>query len=160
MTITIQQDGAKSHIKNNDTFFAQALEASGIKAKMTTQPANLPNCNLCNLGFFRAIQAANDEAMTSEEELISAVQKTYQEYPKEKINYTWLMLQSCLNEILECHGGNDYAIAHMNKQGLELNSNLPIVLDVTKHALFLTEQENYTSDEDYPVDDSYDMYFE
>ncbi|KAL7566128.1 hypothetical protein ACA910_003899 [Epithemia clementina (nom. ined.)] len=127
---------------------------------MTTQPGNLPDLNLCDLGFFRAIQAANDEAMSSEANLIAAVEKTYQEYPKEKINYTWLTLQSCLNAIIDNHGGNDYSIEHMNKPGLERSSNLPLVLDVTKHALFLTEQENCTSNEDYILDSSNDVSFD
>ncbi|KAL7564246.1 hypothetical protein ACA910_012273 [Epithemia clementina (nom. ined.)] len=159
-TIVIQQDGAKSHIKNDDVAFMQALQANGLKAKMTTQPANSPDCNLCDLGFFRAIQAANDEAMATEADLIAAVEKTYRDYPKEEINFTWLTLQSCLNAILECHGGNDYSIPHMNKRGIAQNSNLPLVLDVTPHAMFLTEEENYTSDENYILDSSNDISFE
>ncbi|KAL7557667.1 hypothetical protein ACA910_021091 [Epithemia clementina (nom. ined.)] len=107
-----------------------------------------------------ATTAANDEAMVTEADLIAAVEKTYRDYPKEEINFLWLTLKSCLNAILKCHQGNDYSIPHMNKQGLAQHSNLPLVLDVTLHTMFLTEEENYTNDKNYILDSSNDISFE
>jgi hypothetical protein len=64
-TIRIQQDGAKAHIRDDDEWFAESLayleETTGITAKLFTQPANSPDLNVLDLGFFRAIQSANDE---------------------------------------------------------------------------------------------------
>ncbi|KAL7578224.1 hypothetical protein ACA910_012647 [Epithemia clementina (nom. ined.)] len=147
-TIRIQQDGAKSHIKENDEEFKIALSESGLNACLFTQPANSPDLNLCDLGFFRAIQSANDEAMTCENDLIQAVQRAYQEYPKELLNKTWLTLQSVMNSILEAHGNNNYTIIHMNKNGLEKKDLLPTVLNVTEHAQVFTEDFSPTDDDD------------
>ncbi|KAL7558865.1 hypothetical protein ACA910_003396 [Epithemia clementina (nom. ined.)] len=72
--------------------------------------------------------------MESEGELIEAVQHTYQEYPKELLNRTWLTLQSVMKSMLEAHGDNNYAMVHMNKEGLQKKDLLPTVLKVTNYA--------------------------
>ena len=41
---------------------------------------------------------------------------------------------TCMNSIIECNGGNNYAIPHMNKTGLEREDNLPIYIPVTAAA--------------------------
>jgi hypothetical protein len=38
-----------------------------------------------------------------------------------------------MNDIIECHGGNDYQTTHINKAGLE-RDNLPISIPVTANA--------------------------
>ena len=54
--IFIQQDGAKTHIQEDDKFFNDALVETGINAELYTQAVNSPDVNLLDLGFFRAIQ--------------------------------------------------------------------------------------------------------
>jgi hypothetical protein len=146
-TIRIQQDGAKAHIRDDDEMFAESLayleETTGIKAKLYTQPANSPDMNVLDLGFFRAIQSANDEVSNDELQLIEHVTKSYDEYPKEKINHVWLTLQMCYNSIIDDHGGNGYRLGHMGKEQLERNGQLPISLEVTNQAMVvLGEQGN------------------
>ena len=53
--IFIQQDGVKNHIHEDDKLFNAALEENGVNAELYTQLANLPDVNLLDLGFFRAI---------------------------------------------------------------------------------------------------------
>ena len=50
--IMIQQDGAKSHFKNDDAVFLQALQDVSLNAEMITQPTNSPDLNMNDLGFF------------------------------------------------------------------------------------------------------------
>ena len=50
--IYIQQDGANSHIGEDDKEFKEALEGQDINAKLYTQAANSPDVNLLDLGFF------------------------------------------------------------------------------------------------------------
>jgi hypothetical protein len=137
-TIRIQQDGAKAHIPENDAWFTESLDelksAVGLEATLYTQPANSPDVNVLDLGFFRAIQSANDEVSKDELQLIEHVKKAFDNYPKEKINHVWLTLQSCYNSIIDANGGNDYKIPHMGKERLERLGQLPAVLDVTNHA--------------------------
>ena len=132
--IWLQQDGAKSHILDDDMEFKEAVDAIGLNLTVSTQSPNSPDTNILNLGFFRAIQSLNDDCPANEEELIKSVEKAYGEYSLRKLNHVWLTLQSCFNMIIENNGGNDYKIPHMGKESLERRGLLPKVLDVTPTA--------------------------
>ena len=132
--IWLQQDGAKSHILEDDVEFKEAVDKIGLNRTMFTQSPNSPDTNILNLGFFRAIQSFNDDCPANEEELIKSVEKAYGEYHYHKLNHVWLTLPSCLNMIIENDGGNDYKIPHMGKESMERRGLLPKVLDVTPGA--------------------------
>jgi hypothetical protein len=55
--IILQQDGAPCHILSNDAVFKKAAEKMGLDISILTQPANSPDLNILDLGFFRAIMA-------------------------------------------------------------------------------------------------------
>ena len=130
----MQQDGARSHILEDDVEFKEVVDEIGLNLTVYTQLPNSPDTNILNLGFFRAIQSFNDDCPANEEELIKSVEKAYGEYPLCKLNHVWLTLQSCLNMIIENDGGNDYKIPHMGKESLERRGLLPGVLDITPTA--------------------------
>ena len=132
--IQLQQDGAKSHILEDDLEFKEAVAEIGLNLTVFTQLPHLPDTNILDLGFFRAIQLFNDDCPANEEELIKSVEKAYGEYPYCKLNRVWLTLQSCLNMIIENDGGNDYKVPHMGKESLDRRGLLPGVLDVTPAA--------------------------
>ena len=132
--IRLQQDGAKSHILENDVEFKEAVDKIGLNLTVFTQSLNLPDTNILDLGFFRAIQSFNDDCPANEEELIKLVEKAYGEYPMYKLNYVWLTVPSCLNMIIENDGGNDHKILHMRKESMESRELLPGVLDITPAA--------------------------
>ena len=138
-SITIQQDGAPTHIAVNDDEWLETLEELGLpedKIKLYTQPANSPDLNLNDLGFFNALQSYYYQRCPSNAmEPIDMVKECYNEYPANKINRIWLTLQSCLNEIIINHGGNQYKIPHMNKERLERQNRLPESLEVCADAL-------------------------
>ena len=50
--ILIQQDGAKRYISADDNEFNEALIDQNINAELYAQPANSPDVNLLDLGFF------------------------------------------------------------------------------------------------------------
>ena len=132
--IWIQQDGAKSHINTDDEEFRQAIQDQELNAGLYTQAANSPDVNLLDLGFFRAIQSVNDAAPKNKEELIQSVQLAYANYPRNRLNQTWLTLQSVFNQIILCNGDNKYDIEHLSKEKLERAGKLPNVLDVVDEA--------------------------
>ena len=76
------------------------------------------------------IQSFNDAAPKNKEELIHSVQDAYTNYPRKRLNRTWLTLQSLFNQIILCNGDNDYNIEHLSKEKLERTGQLPNVLDV------------------------------
>ena len=133
--IFIQQDGAKNQISENDKEFNDTLTEKGINAKLYMQAANLPDINLLDLGFFfRAIQSFNDATPKNDEELIESVSTAYDNYPRYKINQTWLTPQCCFNQIFMHNGDNDYNIEHIAKDKLECIGKLPDIMDVVEDA--------------------------
>ena len=132
--IQLQQDGAKSHILDDDEDFKEAVDEIGLNLTIYTQSPNSPDTNILDLCFFRAIQSFKDDCPANEEELIKSVEKAHCEYPLRKLNHVWLTLLSCLNMIIENDGGNDYKILHMGKGSLEWRGLLPWVLDVAPTA--------------------------
>ena len=81
--IWLQQDGAKSHILDDNKEFKEAVDDIGLNFTVYTQLPNSPDTNILDLGFFRAIQSFNNDCPTNEEELIKSVEKAYGEYPME-----------------------------------------------------------------------------
>ena len=147
--IGLQQDGAKSHILEDNVEFKEVVDKIGLNLTMFTQSPNSPDTDILNLGFFRAIQLFNDYCPANEEELIKSVEKPYGEYPWHKLNLVWLTLQSCFNMIIENDGGNNYKIPHMGKESKERRGLLPQVLDITPAAnAWLNPMMNDNSDQD------------
>ena len=122
MKIRIQQDGAPGHHSPDDEEWCEIVESMGLTGKVVlfNQPANSPDTNLCDLGFFNSIQARyNKEAPKRVEDIISCVDKALKEYPSSLLNRLWITHMSVMNEIILCNGNNDYKIPHMNKERLE-----------------------------------------
>jgi hypothetical protein len=118
-SVTIQQDGAKSHISENDPEFIQRLER--IKGtwniSILTQPARSPDLNHLDLSFFRALQTEQwkFQQATNVDELITQVERAYMEFDPRKIEKGYVTLQSVLDEIILSNGDNNYRIPHMKK---------------------------------------------
>ena len=70
----------------------------------------------------------------NEEELIQSVQVAYVNYPRKRLNCTWLTLHSVFYQIILCNGDNDYNIKHLSKEKLKRTGQLPNVLDVVDEA--------------------------
>ena len=49
--IWLQQDGAKSHILEDNVEFKEAVDKIGLNLTMYTQSPNLPDTNILDLGF-------------------------------------------------------------------------------------------------------------
>lgn len=136
--IRVQQDGAKSHVDPTDPLLLQGLQELEIENKVLlyTQPANSPDVNINDLGFFRALQSEYYKSTPGNaREIIQCVQQAYVAYNSNKINRIWLSLMSCLNEIVEHHGDNNYKIPHIGKERLERIGELPIALPVCEVAV-------------------------
>jgi hypothetical protein len=136
--IRIQQDGATSHIDADDEEFWMGLVELGVfqKILLYKQPANSPDVNINDLGYFRALQSLYHQYCPNDEAgIIQFVNRAYTDYDPIKINDIWLTMMSCLNCIIDDNGGNDYKIPHLNKNTLRLEQALPVSLIVTGTAL-------------------------
>lgn len=50
-------------------------------------------------------------------------------FPTEELNNVFLTLQSCMVEVMQTLGGNNYKIPHINKKKLIRNAQLPETID-------------------------------
>ncbi|KAG7365642.1 hypothetical protein IV203_025083 [Nitzschia inconspicua] len=136
--IILQQDGAKAHLPDDDPLFAaKVTELFGdpTAVKLYTQPAQSPDLNVNDLGFFNSLQSRYYQTAPKDGlELIEMVEETYKNYPAKKLNRIWLTLQSVMNQVINQRGDNDYTIPHMKKKVLERQNQLPLSLDVTAEA--------------------------
>ena len=125
-TIFIQQDNAKPHILPDDPVFAEAVANTGLKLKLMQQPANSPDLNVLDLGFFRSIQSLTNCLSTKTlKEFIKGVQEEFAAYESSKLNRIFLSLMNCMAEIMNNAGGNEYKQTHANKDRFERLGQLP-----------------------------------
>ncbi|XP_071740997.1 uncharacterized protein [Rutidosis leptorrhynchoides] len=117
--IFIQQDNARPHINVNDREFLEASSREGFDIKLCFQPPNSPDLNVLDLGFFPAIQSLQEqEPLGSIDELVSAMQNSFDRMQSRELNNVFLALQTCMKEIMKVQGGNNYQIPHIGKSRL------------------------------------------
>ncbi|XP_042035315.1 uncharacterized protein LOC121781669 [Salvia splendens] len=134
--IYIQQDNAKPHLKSSDLQFEAIASTDGFKFHLVSQPANSPDTNVLDLGFFRAIQSLQDDKLaTNIDELLANVWSSFEELTPQTLNKVFLTLQSCLTKIIEVHGSNNYKIPHLNKDRLSRTVGLPTSLEVEENLI-------------------------
>ena len=76
--------------------------------------------------FFSAIQSLQyKEAPKTIDELITAVEKSFDAFSSIRSNHIFITLQQCMVEIMKVRGTNDYKIPHMNMISLEKEGRLP-----------------------------------
>jgi len=140
--IITQQDGAPTHINPGDHEWMETLTEMGLdeKIRLITQPANSPDLNINDLGFFNALQSMCYCTTPSNElELIEMVEQNYKDYPCNKINQIWVTTQTAFNNVLDNFGGNKYKMTHMGKEKLEKQGRLPRVIEVNPFASYFLE---------------------
>ncbi|PNX75296.1 mariner transposase [Trifolium pratense] len=140
--IFIQQDNARTHIDINDEEFCRAASQDGFDIRLMYQPANSPDLNVLDLGYFRAIQSIqHTESPNSIDELVKAVEHSFEIFSPWKSNRIFLSLQMCMIEIMKNRGSNKFKTPHLKKESLERRGQLPtrlkcdaaLVQDVLKY---------------------------
>lgn len=124
--IFIQQDNARTHIDIDDEEFCEAAKKNGFDIRLMCQPPNSPELNVLDLGFFRAIQSLQQKKVSQTiDELVNAVEMSFDEFSPIKSNHIFLTLQMCMDEIMKAKGSNRFRISHMKKKVLERQGQLP-----------------------------------
>ncbi|XP_021839791.2 uncharacterized protein [Spinacia oleracea] len=135
-TIWIQQDNARPHIFPNDPEFLEEANKYGFDIHLICQPAQSPDLNVLDLGFFRGIQSLQHQKFPKNvTELVQSVHDAYMEYDPKSLNHTWLQLQYVMVEILKQKGGNNYKSPHQGKKRLERLGLLPTDTQIQQHII-------------------------
>jgi len=146
--VNTQQDGTKAHLKPTDHDLSTELEALGSEGEigLCTQPAQSPDLNINDLGFFNSLQSrCHCTTPKNEMELIAMVEAAFEEHPMATLKKLWIALQSAMNETIKCAGHNQFKIPHMNKDKLEREGRLPMRLLVDESAKCCLEDEQNTA---------------
>ena len=135
--VVIQQDGASSHIDDDDPEFEAVARTGNWNISLETQPAKSPDLNVLDLSFFRALQSHQWRSgfVNTMEELILQVERAYREFETRKIDFAFLTLQCCIDDTLSTYGSNNYCIRHMGKEAMLRAGTLPISIVPSATAL-------------------------
>ncbi|CAN0422231.1 unnamed protein product, partial [Ascophyllum nodosum] len=133
--IWVQQDNARPHNINDDPELRAAMSSDGWDIRMINQPANSPDTNVLDLGFFRSVQSLQDRTTPRNiGDLVKAVKDAWNDDPPDVLNRVWLSLQACLEQIMLAGGDNDYKISHLRKGRLQDAGTLPWSLECSEEA--------------------------
>lgn len=114
--IVIQHDGAGPHNgKGNTAALTAAGLANGWHIKFRTQPAQSPDLNIMDLGFFHSLKArASHLKMDANNlpELIAKVKEAFAQYPWQTLQNIWAHQIECWRIILQVDGDNQYPQLH------------------------------------------------
>jgi len=104
----------------------------GLNVSIECQPANSPDLNVLDLGFFNAIQSLQHTRSTKNiDELVDAVKESFEQLHYSKLNNVFLTLQTVMDEIILVNGRNNYKIKHMSKAKLEREGRLPVSVTIS-----------------------------
>ncbi|KAK1944846.1 hypothetical protein P3T76_003379 [Phytophthora citrophthora] len=121
--VVLQHDNAKPHVPPGDPEVLAACTKDGWDMKVSPQPANSPDFNVLDLGFFASLQSLQHKQKAKTiEDLVNNVDDAFKNLHYSAIDKVFLTLQSVLHASMAVDGGNRYKIPHLAKQQLE-NSN-------------------------------------
>jgi len=108
--IWLQHDGARPHTaKVNETEYKKNRSKHGFIITVCQQAPQSPDVNIEDIAFFNSLQSDTScVSMSNLFELRDAVNKCYEEYPTERLEACWRILNINLRGILESEGDNDY----------------------------------------------------
>jgi hypothetical protein len=140
----IQHNNSPVHFNSNHTDWTTASQMGGWSIGLKNQCPNSPDTNECDLGFFWMLQLERWKFPCAKnvDELIEHMQEAFDLLDPRSIDANFLTLQSCLDEIIQCHGGNDYRIPHLGKKKrcAALVGKLPDALPVSDAAKMVIEE--------------------
>ncbi|XP_057248151.1 uncharacterized protein LOC125493763 [Beta vulgaris subsp. vulgaris] len=117
-------------------------------ARLIQQPPNSPDMNILDLGYFRVLQTLQYRKSPRKiDQLVAAVNESWEELHPKTLSNVWMSLQFYLNEVIKVCGNNEYDEPHAKKSQLEDLGLLPeevgaAVEDVHKAVQFIAEHKN------------------
>ena len=120
--IVVQQDGARPHTgKGNLDALRQAGNEGHWSINLIMQPAQSPDLNINDLGFFRSLKTRVLETkFDTVEKMMEVVYDEYERYDAETLERVWQCLFAVYNKVLEELGGNGYKLEHTGTRQAQL----------------------------------------
>ena len=133
----IQQDGASSHIAENDPEFVAAATEGLWSISLLTQSPKSPDLNVLNLSFFWTLQSHQwrNGIANNLDELIMRVEQAFKTFEPRKLDFGFLTLQCCIDDALCNYDNNNYVIRHMGEEAMLHEGTLPVSIVLSGRAL-------------------------
>ena len=126
--VLVRQDNAPAYRINNDPDIIAAGTADGWDIKFINHPANSPDTNNLDPGFFNYIQSLQDcTTLSTVDELVTEVRWIFDAQQPAVLGRVWTTYQAVLQEIMPAKGDNTFKIPHLHKRRsvVELQSGWP-----------------------------------
>lgn len=134
--LVIQHDGAPAHNgKGNEAYWPEMLQRMYPRRKITiiTQPAQSPDLNINDLGFFNSLQSlAADTDPENLSALMDSVEECYWNYDAQTLERVWQAQFNMYNCILQAKGGNNYAQPHTGVSKRQRRGELAVEVKASK----------------------------
>ena len=115
--VFVQQDNAPAHNIGDDPDIVAAGTADGWDIRLLNQPANSPDTNILDLGFFNSIQSLQDRTtLNTVDELIVEVKRVFDEQDSATLGRVWTTYQAVLEQIMLAKGDNTFKLPHLHKE--------------------------------------------
>jgi hypothetical protein len=143
-TLVYQHDGATPHTGKGNTAFYEEMLARKYpdrSIKVVTQPAQSPDLNTLDLGFFNSLaHLAYDTDPESLTELLDAVEACYWDYDPDTLERVWQAQFNVYNCILEARGGNNFRLPHTGVAKRQRAGTLPVRAPVNRRGFLACKQ--------------------
>ena len=112
--VVVQQDGASPHTgKNNPEIRNSAGMGRGWMVELVTQPAQSPDLNVNDLGFFASLKSRVwGMNASSIDELVQTIFQQYDEYDGATLQRVWQSQFKVYNQTIRKMGDNDFSVEH------------------------------------------------
>ena len=128
-TIWINEDNSKCHPDRTRVMVQDVAAVQGWDIRGRPQPANSPDMNILDLGFFHSIQTLQYKTKPETmEELIQAVQVAFHNTKHETLDKTFMSLQRVMMETMRVGGDNTYKLPHQGKDAKKNKPSLDYVV--------------------------------
>ena len=112
-----------------------ATEVDGYEIELKQQPANSPDLNVLDLGFFASIQALQHQNQAyNMATMLKACDDAFNEYPRIRLENIFLTLQLVYDEVIKANCNNTFPLPHMGKEKLRKEGRLPSNIGVSEAA--------------------------
>jgi len=124
-TIQLQHDNATPHSVTTMPEIKEALVQDGFNMTFDAQPAQSPDMNILDLGYFRSIETLHfQNDCNTVQDLLDSVQSSFKSLHVDVLDNTFITLQLVLGKTLEFLGDNCFKPPHINKQKKRKNGHL------------------------------------
>lgn len=107
----------RTHNINTDAEVQAACTSGGWNIQLINQPANNPDTNILDIGFFSSIQALQDRTTPrTVNDLIAEIKRAFAEQESAILGRGWTSLQAISQEMMLAKGDNTFRLSYLKKQ--------------------------------------------